>query len=333
MPADAPQQFRLASEIRIWPLVHAAAALLPFVALALATGNALWMKASLLAIATVIAEDKLALRPLGVAAHGLAIIAGTYLMLLAELVPAFFVIACMMLAAGVILLAARGNKLRALGNWTFIPVLILANELHGGRTADALMRAAPAWLPYLIVALVPAVLSAYIRSRGKPATRWSNLDDFGSREPFGEDLTAMLAGVGIAAVMVVYWRMENAQWVIWGAASIVTGAVDTARAKLTNRAIGVMAGVPIGVALGRFVVPHSSMAVTLATLAVFLTLVAFQRYIVAYFFRCLFVALAIMLANQTAADAFERLTHVLAGGVIGMVCVLGVHAVASRLSR
>ncbi|MFM0327402.1 FUSC family protein [Caballeronia glebae] len=332
MSADAPH-FRIASEIKIWPLVHAAIALLPFVALALATGNALWMKASLLAIATTIAEDQLALRPLGVVAHGLAIIAGTYVLLLAELVPAFFVVACMLLAACVILLASRGSKFRALGNWTFIPVLVLANELHGGRTVDALLHAAPAWLPYLLVALAPAVVSAHIRSRGKSAARWSNLDDFGERAPFGEDLAAMLASVGIAAAMVVYARMDNAQWVIWGAASIVTGSVDTARTKLRNRAWGVIAGVPIGIVLGRFVVPHSGMAVTLATLAAFLTLVAFQRYVVGYFFRCVFVALAIMLANQSAADAFERLTHVLAGGAIGIVCVLGAHAASRRLSR
>ncbi|BBQ01624.1 FUSC family protein (plasmid) [Burkholderia sp. SFA1] len=333
MSADAPQQFRLTSEIKVWPLSRALAALSPFVVLALVTGNALWMKASLLAISTVIAEDRLALRPVGVAAHGLAIIAGTYLLLLAELVPAFFIIACMLLAAGVILLASRGERLRTIGTWTFVPVLILANELHGGRTVEALLRATPAYLPYLLVALMPGVISAYLRSRGKPAARWSNLDDFGARTPLGEDLAAMLASVGIAGVMVVYWRMENAQWVIWGAASIVTGAVDTARAKLQNRAIGVMAGVPIGIVLGRYLLPHSGMAVTLATLAGFLTLVAFQRYVVGYFFRCLFVALAIMLANQSVAEAFERLTHVLAGGVIGIACVLGMHAVVGRVGR
>ena len=333
MPVDAPQQFRLASEIKVWPLLRTAVALLPFVVLAIVTGNALWMKASLLATATVIAEDRLALRPSGVVVHGLAIIAGIYLLLLAELVPAFFVVACMALAAGVILLASRGKKLRTLGNWTFIPVLILANELHGGRTVDALLRVTPAYLPYLLVALVPALISASVHARGKPVARWSNLDDFGTRAPFGEDLAAMLASVGIAAIMVVSWHMEHAQWVIWGAASIVTGAVDTARVKLKNRAFGVIAGVPIGILLGRYVVPHSSMAVTLATLAAFLTVVSFQRYIAEYFFRCMFVALAIMLANQSAADAFERLTHVLAGGVIGIVCVFGVHAAASRLSR
>jgi hypothetical protein len=333
MPADAPLHLRLATEIQGWPLLRAVVGLLPFVVLALATGNALWMKASLLAIATLIGEDKLALRPGGVLAHGLTIIAGTYLLLLAERVPAFFVIACVLLAAGVILLASRGKKLRALGNWTFIPVLILANELHGGRTIEALMRAVPATLPYLLVALVPALVSAQVRSRGKPPARWSNLDDFGMRAPFGEDLVAMIASVGIAALMVEYWHMQHAQWVIWGAASIITGAVDTARTKLKNRAFGVIVGVPLGVLLGQYVVPHSGMAATLATLAVFLTLVAFQRYVVAYFFRCLFVALAIMLANQSAADAFERLTHVLAGGVIGLACVLGVHFAARHILR
>ena len=332
MSADTPLHLRLATEIKGWPLLRTAIALLPFGVLGLATGNALWMKASLLAVATIIAGDKLALRPAGVLAHGIAIIVGAYLLLLAERIPALFVVACMLLAAGVILLASRGKELRALGNWTFIPVLILANELHGGRTVDALIRAAPASLPYLFVALVPALVSAQIRAHGMPAARWSNLDDFGARKPFGEDLVAMLMSVGLAALMVVCLHMEHAQWVIWGAASIVTGAVDTARTKLQNRVFGVVVGVPLGILLGQYVVPRSGMAVTLATLAAFLTLVAFQRYVVAYFFRCLFVALAIMLANQSAADALERLTHVLAGGVIGLACVIGVHLAASRMA-
>jgi len=333
MSVDAPRHLRLATEIDSGPLLRATLGLLPFVALALATGNELWIKASILTVATMIAEDKLALRPAGVLAHGLAIIGGTWLLLLAEWIPALFVVACMLLAAGVILLASRGNALRALGTWTFLPVLILANDLHGGRTIDALASAAPASLPYLFVALLPAVVTAQIHSHGKATASWSNLDDFGVRAPYLEDLIAMVASVGITALIVEYRHMQNAQWVIWGAASIVTGTVDTARTKLKSRAFGVIVGVPIGVLLGQYVVPHSSMAVTLATLAVFLTLVAFRRYVVAYFFRCLFVSLAIMLANQSTADAFERLTHVITGGVIGLACVIGVHAAARRLSR
>ncbi|GAB2914918.1 FUSC family protein [Paraburkholderia jirisanensis] len=333
MPADASLPRRLATEIDGGPLLRATLALLPFIVLALVTGNELWTKASLLTVAAMIAEDKLALRPAGVLAHGLAIIGGTWLLLLAERIPALFVVACMLLGAGVILLASRGNALRALGTWTFVPVLILANDLHGGRTIDALVSAAPASLPYLLVALAPALVSAYIHSHGNAAARWSNLDDFGVRAPYREDLIAMIASVGITAMMVEYGHMQNAQWVIWGAASIVTGRVDTARTKLKNRAFGVIVGVPIGVLLGQYLVPHSSMAVTLATLAVFLTLVAFRRYVVAYFFRCLFVSLAIMLANQSAADAFERLTHVITGGVIGLACVIGVHVAARRFPR
>jgi hypothetical protein len=331
MPADAPLRVRVASEIDSGPLSRATIGLLPFVVLALTTGNELWIKASILTVAIMIAEDKLALRPAGVLAHGLAIIGGAWLLLLAERVPALFVLACMLLAAGVILLASRGTRLRALGNWTFLPVLILANDLHGGRSIDALMSAAPASLPYLLAALVPGLVSAQIRSYGKAAARWSDLDDFGCRAPYREDLIAMIASVGIAALMVEHWHMQRAQWVIWGAASIVTGTVDTARTKLQQRAFGVIVGVPIGGLLGRYLVPHSSMAVTLATLGVFLTLVAFRRYAVAYFSRCVLVALAIMLANQSVADAFERLTHVIAGGLIGIACVVGVHVLARRL--
>ena len=39
MPADAPLYLRLATEIKGWPLLHAAIGLLPFVVLAMATGG------------------------------------------------------------------------------------------------------------------------------------------------------------------------------------------------------------------------------------------------------------------------------------------------------
>lgn len=86
-----------------------------------------------------------------------------------------------------------------------------------------------------------------------------------------------------------------------------------ARTKLRSRAFGVTAGVPLGIALGQFVAPHSVLSMTAATLATVLTLVAFSRYVVAYFFRSTRVAVAIVLANHSVANAFERLAHVLLG--------------------
>jgi hypothetical protein len=330
MQTNAPLHARLAGEIKWRSILKAALILLPFGVLFAITANPIWIKVSLLAIATMIPEERLALNPLAVLLHGMAIIAGIYLLLFSQPVPVLFIAACMLLAAGVIRVTAEGKKLRTLGNWIFAPVLILANELHASDSANA--------LPYLFIALVPALATAvfkYFRTRPSIShMNWfSRLQDFGPKIPYGEAIAAMATGVGLAAALVEYVPMQHGQWVIWGVASVVTGTVDTARAKLRTRAIGVAAGVPLGIALGQFIIPHSNVNVTLATLATFLTLVAFSTYGVAYFFRCTFVALAIMLANQSAADAFERLTHVLLGGVIGIASVIAFHFAADAIRK
>jgi hypothetical protein len=337
MPLNPSWATRVAGEINGLALAKAVLMLFPFALLGAFTANPVWIKVSLLAISTMIPEERLALNPMGVLLHGMAVIAGIYLLLFAQEIPAFFVAACMLLAAAVILITTQGKKLRALGNWTFIPVLILANELHESREAGAWHQAL-AYLPYLLIALAPTLGAAtfkYWRARSAAnRMHWfSRLGDFGTKAPYGEAVAAMVSGVGLAATLVEYGQMQHGQWVIWGAASVVTGTVDTARSKLRSRAIGVTAGVPLGIALGQWAIVHSGANVTAATLATFLTLVAFNRYVVAYFFRCTLVALAIVLANQSAEDALERLTHVLLGGAIGMVSVIVFHLLAERLRK
>ncbi|QLL16102.1 FUSC family protein [Pseudomonas chlororaphis] len=334
MRADAPLNARLAGEIKGRALVRAVIVLAPFGLACAITANPLWLKVSLLAIATMIPEERLALTPQGVLLHGLTVIAGIYLLLFAQQVPALFVMACMLLAAGTIWIAAAGTKLRALGSWTFIPVLILANEL--GSPAEPHLDEALRFLPYLLIPLIPTFAVAVFKSRRARGNisgmRWfSRLGDFGPATSYGETMAAMVVGVGLAAALVEYNTMHHGQWMIWGAASVIAGTVDSARAKLRSRAIGVVAGVPLGIALGTFVIPHSGISVTVATLATFLTLVAFERYVVAYFFRCTLVALSIVLANQSVADALERLTHVLLGGAIGMASVIVFHIIAGNM--
>ncbi len=338
MQGNPPLHVQLAGEIKGWALLRAAIVLLPFWTLSVVMADPLWIEVSLLAIATMIVEDRLDLKPLGVLLHGTAIISGIYLLLFAQLVPALYVLACMLFAAAVIRIGAEGQKLRALGSWTFIPALILANEVHGGRSAEALLHQASICLPYLLVALTPTFGAAVYKCRHAWKVRsmsnahglhwFSNLHDFGPKAPYGETMAAMAAGVGLAALLVEHYQMQHGQWVIWGVASVVTGTVDTARAKLRSRANGGALGVPLGIVLGQFVIPHSGTSVTLATLATFLTLVSFRKYVVAYFFRSTFVALAITLANQSAGVALERLTHVLLGGAIGIACVLGLDLLA-----
>jgi hypothetical protein len=248
--------------------------------------NPLWIKVALLAIATMIVEDRLALTPQGVLLHGAAIIFCLYLLLFKQLIAVFFIVACALLAATIIRITAEGQKLRSIGNWTFIPALILANELHTSASATALLEQAPVYLPYLLFALTPALGIAIFKQRRASQTQpmthsqsivwFSRLHDFGSKTPHVVTMAAMIVGVSLAALLVEHFQMQHGQWVIWGVASVVTGnTLDTARIKLRSRTIGVALGVPLGIALGQFVIPHSNNGVTLATMATFLTLVAF----------------------------------------------------------
>ena len=109
----------------------------------------------------------------------------------------------------------------------------------------------------------------------------------------------------------------------------MTGNAGTARAKLGNRAFGALIGVPAGICLGQLG-PHGAFAFDLTVLASFLTIVAFNRYIIGFGTRCMLIAAAFMIAGESASVAAERVSNVILGGVIGLVFVVGFHAVAIR---
>lgn len=133
-----------------------------------------------------------------------------------------------------------------------------------------------------------------------------------------------------AAALLVEWRhIDNGQWAIWSAASVVTGDAATARVKLRDRGLGALAGVPLGLAAGH-ALPHGALVYTLATLASVLTLVAFRHYATGFGARCACIACASWVAQQSTAIAAERVVNVLAGGLIGIACVLATHWFATR---
>ena len=61
------------------------------------------------------------------------------------------------------------------------------------------------------------------------------------------------------------------------------------------------------------------------TTCLFLTLVAFRRYVIAYTLRCIFVVTAVMLITHSKSIAFERFSHVVLGGAIAWGCVMFCH--------
>ena len=312
------------------------------VVLAVATGNVMWLQAGIVAISSHIAAERTRLTLLGIVLHGAAIVAGFSLLFFSQQIPLLFVVCCGLFGAGTIFLTARGEKLRSLGNFTFIPSLYAAVELGDGLAHQDFIPTALAFYPYVAAAMLPVLVvkclhqwwpwqdaqpleaKEALRDRRK---RWRifQTDDEGPPVAnYRESMLAVGIGVGIAALMVEMRGLHFGEWVIWSAASVVTGNLATSSTKVRDRVVGVLAGVPAGVAIS-YVLPHNTLAYSLAVLGVMLTLVTFQTYVIAFAIRCGLVTLAVLLSGSTKAVDWERLANVLLGSLIGIMAVCAVH--------
>lgn len=306
----------------------------PTIALYGATGDARWLLASIATVSIAIAVERVGIAPLGALAQGAAIVAGFLSLSCALSAWPAFVAGCAMLAAAAVALSRCGARLRSLGNFVFIPSLYLTCE------AAAAHHSATRLVPYLGAAMLPAIALSGVQAwRNAPAAhrlhalaRWRGARELG-RPAASSDAAQAIVAVALAvaaAALLVEWRhIDNGQWAIWSAASVVTGDAATARVKLRDRGLGALAGVPLGLAAGH-ALPHGALVYTLATLASVLTLVAFRHYATGFGARCACIACASWVAQQSTAIAAERVVNVLAGGLIGIACVLATHWFATR---
>lgn len=306
----------------------------PTIALYGATGDARWLLASIATVSIAIAVERVGIAPLGALAQGAAIVAGFLSLSRALSAWPAFVAGCATLAAAAVALSRCGARLRSLGNFVFIPSLYLTCE------AAAAHHSATRLVPYLGAAMLPAIALSGVQAwRNAPAAhrlhalaRWRGARELG-RPAASSDVAQAIVAVALAvaaAALLVEWRhIDNGQWAIWSAASVVTGDAATARVKLRDRGLGALAGVPLGLAAGH-ALPHGALVYTLATLASVLTLVAFRHYATGFGARCACIACASWVAQQSTAIAAERVVNVLAGGLIGITCVLATHWFATR---
>lgn len=306
----------------------------PTIALYGATGDVRWLLASIATVSIAIAVERVGIAPLGALAQGTAIVAGFLSLSCALSAWPAFVAGCATLAAAAVALSRCGARLRSLGNFVFIPSLYLTCE------AAAAHHSATRLVPYLGAAMLPAIALSGVQAwRNAPAAhrlhalaRWRGARELG-RPAASSDVAQAIVAIALAvaaAALLVEWRhIDNGQWAIWSAASVVTGDAATARVKLRDRGLGALAGVPLGLAAGH-ALPHGALVYTLATLASVLTLVAFRHYATGFGARCACIACASWVAQQSTAIAAERVVNVLAGGLIGIACVLATHWFATR---
>jgi uncharacterized membrane protein YccC len=220
-------------------------------------------------------------------------------------------------------------------------VLYLACESAEGIRRSALIHQGFDTLPFIWTAFLPVLLISSInhyRERRPEVShlahfaKWSKRSDIADRVPYIEPMIAVALAVGVAATFVEWRHIEHGQWMIWSAASVVTGSAASARLKFRDRIAGAIVGVPAGIFAG-LLVPHDAFSRDLIVLAALLTLVCIQPYVVAFGTRCGCAAMAFVVAGQSWTFASERLINVAVGSTIGLLFALAVHVVARRASN
>jgi hypothetical protein len=333
--AEAGQRMKIRAaaairdEIRLGQAARAVLILAPLGLLAAMSGNELWLRAAVAGVSIYIGALRAQLTPLGALLHGLAILACFFALLTALNTPPLFVTGCAALAMAAIGLGRWGANFRSLGNWIFIPAVYLACETAEDVSPPGLAAKGLVFLPYVVAGFVPPLaLCVYDFARARPAAQpWHRYAGRLLRAQAARGSTPYLAhalmaacAVGLAATLVEVARLGHGQWVIWSAASVVTGDWASAQRKLRQRAAGACLGVPIGAAIG-VLLPHDGFVFGFAALGAIVTLVAFKTYIVEFTARCAFTAVALVAVAGSAAAAASRVDNVLLGGAIGVLTV------------
>ena len=324
--------------INLRMLLRGAILLAPIFIAGLVTGDPMWFRAEIVTVSVFIAAERSRLAPLGVLLHTL-VIASCVLPVTASLAnPGAFVIVSVLLAIGCVAIAVAGVGMRWTGTFTFIPVLYIACATAGDANGHRLGQAGLEVVPYLLCSAVPVILASSASFLWRKLVRkqashgWLALRQVTEPPAPGcvEGIVAAAFAVGVAALLAGWHGVHYAQWLVWSAASVVTGDIATARAKWKDRMVGAIVGVPAGMLVGIFM-PHAPVLFDVLTATTALTLVAFNRYVVAFGTRCALHAVAIIVAGHPVFSADWRAIDVAAGSVIGILFVLGTHLIAGAL--
>lgn len=332
MPDGASARLRawILREVKVGELLPVLAVAGPVIAAFLLLRETALLGLSLIAISILIPARKLQLVLRDLALQFFAIIGTFGVLFLALPVKPLFVILTAATAFLTVAVTRYGSRLNTMGRWVFIPALYLACEVRDGASDPEAMRHAAIILGLspLVLVLVGLVQALDAKRRpGVPATGYGAVS-----ESWRVPAIATALAVFAAAALVEILDLAMGQWVIWSAASVVVGDLSASTGKLKLRAVGAFVGAPLGLLVG-LALPESRIGYSLAVLATVLTLVAFDRYVVAFGARCFFIALAAAFCGGDSAIAEERVANVLVGGAFGIISVALTEIVARRLAR
>jgi Fusaric acid resistance protein-like len=228
--------------------------------------------------------------------------------------------------------------LRTVGNFIFVPAIFLTCHLVQGDDAS-LTQNLVAILKLSPLALAVGLLYSTYKMTGSdpsaPPLRESTGRSTKRRHYSAENLAPLIAAP-VAVFGTTFANFDigvpSAQWVIWSSLVVIMGDPAAAYEKARSRTIGVLVGVPAGIAMAALL-PVGETIEALLAVGVLLTLTIFKSYVIEYGTRSAFVAAAVITAGNSGILVDARVVDVFAGCLFGVLVLRTVYAVLKRLVR
>ena len=320
---------RLRGEINWLQMGWVALLCAPWIVLSALTQEPLWLYTNMVTIGCYIAAERGGLSVGKSVLQLLGIVLSFWLLFYTLSQPVGFILLCALFAVGITWLGHCSSALRSVATFTFIPALYLACEQGGSLhtmsgVMPGTMSSLLSQLPYLLLGGVPVFLMLAAKARLRQAQPVPTAPASLSYPPrHGSHLLTAAVSVALAALLVEWIHFAHGQWLIWSAASVAVGELPAYRHKFSQRAKGVLCGVPMGIAPGTLIPPNPLIFHCLS-LAIMLSLVSFSRYAVGFGVRCGLIALSLTLDSGSMGIASERIVDVLLGGAIALGVMWGI---------
>lgn len=281
---------------------------------------------NMMTLCLFIVRDRLNLAFWGVLLQALAIIF-SYVLIIISYPNWLYRIVCILLAISGLLMAKKGRELISAGSFVFIPALYLAKETVDSPTDISY------WLSifYMVLGCMPVLIHSLINDYHSGSIYkfpLSTKRNFGDAVTSNVSLIATVLATSITLFLTDYFRIEYGQWLIWSSISVIIALGDEKK-KLLQRTHGAIWGVMLGMIAFQFL-PLNSLLYPTSCVLIFITLVMFNNYFVAFTARCLFITLA-LLAIDLNHPPVIRILWVSLGGLIGYFCKRSIDVINKSL--
>ncbi|WP_426336075.1 FUSC family protein [Pseudoduganella sp. R-31] len=324
----------------------------PTLACFLSTGDSSSLKAGFLGVLLLSAAEKTQPSLFLLLLHAGAILGSVALFSLAYPYAWLFVPLCAAYGAAAGWLGRWGPAWQSLGNYGFLAALYLGCELNAG--GGIMLAGYLHLLSWSGLALVPTALVLVWKLSASEAGAAAALRVFCRRHNMlparasdterartaSDAAVVRCAAVLLAAALVRYLHLPAGEWLIWSAASVVTGSMPSVRRKAGDRAVGVLWGAGAGMTLCWVALQaapamlHTGHALpAVCTLVTAISLGCCQRYRLAFGLRSMMCVVLAATSGYGVGVAVLRSANVLVGGMIGAALTLLYEQRGARIPR